>query len=261
LDKAGKKYWDNLWSDRGIIPGIDPRQSGFPNYVNRRFHQLFCEIFSNRKTQGEKILEIGCAGSLWLPYFAKEFGFKVYGIDYSEIGCQQAREMLSSEEIECEIVVSDFLSPPKSFMGKYDVVISFGVVEHYEDTSRCIKAISRYLKPGGLMITNIPNLMGLIGLVQKLANPDVFYKHVPLFPQNLYKAHRCNGLNVITCNYFLVANFGILNLENLRGNRLFDWVISMRSWLNNAIWTCEKLVPFLKPNRWSSPYINCVATK
>jgi 2-polyprenyl-3-methyl-5-hydroxy-6-metoxy-1,4-benzoquinol methylase len=261
LDKAGKKYWDGLWLDRDITLGIDPRQLGYHNYVNRRFHQIFCQIFSNRITQGKKILEIGCARSVWLPYFVKEFGFKVYGIDYSEIGCQQAREVLSSAGVEGEIVCSDYFSPPESLIENFDVVISFGVVEHYEDTSRCIKAISRFLKPGGLMITNIPNLMGLIGLVQKLVNRDVFYKHVPLFPIDLDKAHRCNGLRAISCNYFLVANFGVLNLENLRGSGLFDWVISLRSWFNKAIWICEKYVPFLKPNRWSSPYINCVATK
>jgi 2-polyprenyl-3-methyl-5-hydroxy-6-metoxy-1,4-benzoquinol methylase len=261
LDKAGKQYWDRVWEGYNMPQAVNPQDKGLANHVNRCFHEYFCQIFSNMNTQGKKVLEIGCARSVWLPYFAKEFGFKIYGIDYSEIGCQQAREVLSNAGVEGEIVYSDLFSPPESLVEIFDVVISFGVVEHFEDTSRCIKGISRFLKPGGLMITNIPNLMGLMGLVQKIANRDVFYKHVPLFPKDLNKAHRCNGLKVVSCNYFLFANFGVLNLENLKGSRLFEWVIYSRSWFNNAIWTLEKVIPFLKPNRWSSPYINCASTK
>ena len=132
MDKAGKEYWDKAWGTYDIPKEVNPRHGGLPNYVNRRFHEYFCQIFSNMNTQGKKVLEIGCARSVWLPYFAKEFGFKIYGIDYSEIGYQQAMQILSNEEVKGEIVCADFFSPSESMLKAFDVVVSFGVLEQNE---------------------------------------------------------------------------------------------------------------------------------
>jgi 2-polyprenyl-3-methyl-5-hydroxy-6-metoxy-1,4-benzoquinol methylase len=260
LDKAGKEYWDNTWKGNAIPKGVNPRHGGLPNYINRRFHEYFCQIFSNMNTQGKTVLEIGCARSVWLPYFSKEFGFNVTGIDYSEVGCQQAMQILSKEEVKGEIVCGDFFSPPGSMLRAFDVVVSFGVLEHFKDTTVCVAALSKFLKPGGLLITNIPNLLGLNGLIQKVVNKTIFNIHVSIDIHTLRQAHEINGLRITMCNYFLFVNLGVVNIENLR-NTLFYKVARLRSWVNEAVWIIERVVPALKPNRWSSPYINCVAVK
>jgi 2-polyprenyl-3-methyl-5-hydroxy-6-metoxy-1,4-benzoquinol methylase len=260
LDKAGKQYWDKAWKTNGIGGEANPRQTGLANYVNHQFHEFFCEVFLNLNTQGKALLEIGCSRSVWLPYFAKEFGFKVHGIDYSEIGCQQAIRILANEGVKGEIVCSDFFSPPESMLGAFDAVISFGVVEHFQNTAECIAALSKFLKLGGLLITSVPNLRGLNGLIQKALNRAIFDIHVALNVHNLAHAHKVNGLQIISCNYFLFVNLGILNLENLKGGLLYK-ASHLRSWINEVLWILERGVPALKPNRWSSPYINCVAIK
>jgi 2-polyprenyl-3-methyl-5-hydroxy-6-metoxy-1,4-benzoquinol methylase len=260
LDKAGKQYWDKTWGTYDITKQVNPRHGGLPNYVNRCFHEYFFRIFSGMGTQGEKILEIGCARSMWLPYFAKEFAFEVYGIDYSEVGCQQAKQILENEGVNGKIVCVDFFSPPGSMVEAFDVVVSFGVLEHFKDTTACVAAFSKFLKPGGLLITNIPNLCGLNGLIQKMINRPIFDIHVPLNIDTLMRVHQINGLRIISCNYFLFANLGAVNIENLK-ETLFYKVARLRSWINEVLWIFERVVPALKPNRWSSPYINCVATK
>ncbi len=262
MDKAGKQYWDKAWGTYDIPKEVNPRHGGLPNYVNRRFHEYFCQIFFNMNTQGKKVLEIGCARSVWLPYFAKEFGFNVTGIDYSEIGCQQAMQILSNEGVKGEIVCGDFLSPPESMSKAFDVVVSFGVLEHFKDTTACIAAFSKFLKPGGLLITNIPNLCGLNGLIQKMINRPIFDIHVPLNRNALMQAQRINGLRVISCDYFLFVNLGVLNFENIKGGLFYKGASRLRSLINKVAWVCERATPImLKPNRWSSPYINCVAVK
>lgn len=142
-------------------------------------------MFTGKETENNKLLKIGCARSVWLPYFTKEFGFKVYGIDYSETGCQQALQLLANEGVEGNIVRADFFSPPEPMMGEFDVVISIGVLEHFEDIEDSILAFSNYLKYKGIMITNIHNLFGLIRLIQKVINRNVFDIHVPLTPENI----------------------------------------------------------------------------
>lgn len=240
---------------------VNPQDKGLANHVNRCFHEYFGQIFSNMNLLGKKLLEIGCARSVWLPYFAKEFSFEVYGIDYSEIGYQQAMQILSNEGVKGEIVCADFFSPPGSMLKAFDVVVSFGVLEHFKDTTACIAAFSKFLKPGGLLITNIPNLCGLNGLIQKMINRPIFDIHILFNTNALMQAHRINGLRVISCDYFLFANLGVLNFENLKGSLFYTGAARLRSLINKVAWICERAFPVLKPNRWSSPYIHCVAVK
>ena len=143
----------------------------------------------------------------------------------------------------------------------FDVVVSFGVLEHFKDTAACIAAFLKFLKPSGLLITNIPNLCGMNGLLQKLINRRVFDIHVPLDRQNLVRVHQMNGLRVVSCNYFLFMNLGVLNFENLQGGPLYRVAVRFRSLINVIAWVLEDAIPVLLPNRWSSPYINCVAIK
>jgi 2-polyprenyl-3-methyl-5-hydroxy-6-metoxy-1,4-benzoquinol methylase len=260
LDKAGKQYWDKIWEMHDLPVETDPRETRLANYVNHRYHKYFCEVFANISTHENTLLEIGCARSVWLPYFAKEFGFRVYGIDYSQIGCQQAKWILEKEGVKGEIVCADFSSPPGSMLKTFDVVVSFGVLEHFKETAACIALFTKFLKPGGLLITIIPNLIGLNGLIQKIVNRSVFGIHVPLTVDTIVHAHEINDLHITTCDYFLFLNLGVLNIENLKGS-LFHKATRLRSWINNVVWIFEKGVPLLKPNRWSSPYINCVAFK
>jgi len=259
-DMAGKSYWDSRWESILFPASLNPYHPGPEHYVDRKFHDYFRWVFSRKETKDKKLLEIGCARSIWLPYFAKEFGFKIYGIDYSEIGCQQALQILSNEGVKGDIVCGDFFTPSESMIEEFDVVVSFGVLEHFEDTEGCLLAFSRFLKEKGVMITNIPNLMGLLGLIQRLINRNAFNAHIPLSRESILKAHQRNMLSPVSCDYFLMANFGVLNFDNLRNTFVYDFVLQTFCWLNRIIWSLEKIVP-VKPNRWSSPYINCVATK
>jgi len=261
MDKAGKEYWSDLWSSTEIPTAVNPRMPGLNNYVNRRFHEYFCEAFSGMEMRGMRLLEIGCARSAWLPYFKKEFGFNVYGIDYSEIGCQQAVQILSQEGIEGEVTCVDLFSPPENMLETFDVVVSFGVAEHFQDTAACIAAISKYLKSGGKIITSIPNMVGLIGSVQKIVNRPVFDMHMSLDKHSLKQSHEASGLEVFGCDYFLFFNLSVINIENWRTRFFYRPSVRLRSWITKAIWVAEKFIPLLKQNRWTSPYINCVAKK
>lgn len=260
MDKAGKSYWDFTWEHAYLPETLNPFRPGPNHYIDRKFHGFFERVFADKETKNSKLLEIGCARSKWLPYFAKEFGFKVYGIDYSEIGGKQAVQVLSNEGVEGQIICADFFSPSEWMIGEFDVVISFGVLEHFEDTEGCILAFSKFLKQEGIMITNIPNLMGLLGLIQKLMNRNVFNLHVPLSLAEILEAHQKNMLEPVSCDYFLSVNFGVVNFENLKDGFAYKWILQSFCWLNRAIWFIERLMP-IKPNRWSSPYINCVAIK
>lgn len=260
-DKAGRAYWDRIWENDALPGAVDPHARSLNNYVDGEFHRYFRKAFSSVDTRNQRLLEIGCARSAWLPYFNKEFGFEVYGVDYSEIGCQQAAQVLHNEGVEGEIVRANFFSPPEHLLETFDAVASFGVVEHFDDTAACIAAFSRFLKPGGFLVTIIPNLTGTMGLIQKAVNRPALDVHVPLDRVALEEAHKDGGLEVVSCDYLLFGSWAIVNIELWRGKPFFGAAIRLRSWASKAMWAAEKAIPLLRPNRLTSPYVACIARK
>ncbi|MCA1991311.1 MAG: class I SAM-dependent methyltransferase [Coleofasciculus sp. S288] len=217
------------------------------------------------ETRQMKLLEIGCANSVWLPYFAKEFGFQIFGLDYSEIGCEQEKYILSKAAVKGDVVCSDFFAPPETMLEEFDVVISFGVAEHFEDTATCIQAFSKFLKPKGIMITIIPNMVGLTGWFQKLINRPVFDIHVLLDSDALAESHKVSKLKVVDCDYFMSTHFGVCNLNGIPIGSI-AWLIKkgllfFLIGFSVIIWYLETKLGRFKPNRLASPYINCVALK
>lgn len=213
----------------------------------------------------KRLLEIGAGNSQWLPYFAKEFGFEVTGLDYSQLGCQQAQQNLAEEGVKGDVILADFFDPPETMLSTFDVVVSFGVVEHFENTQQCLSAIARFLKPGGIMFTLIPNLLGLIGKLQTILDRDTYDLHVPMDQSNLQRAHEQASLNVLDCRYFIFSDFGVCNINNLphesKEYALKRTLLRVIVQLTLPFWVIEEYTRILKPNRLTSPYVICVAGK
>jgi 2-polyprenyl-3-methyl-5-hydroxy-6-metoxy-1,4-benzoquinol methylase len=265
MDKAGKQYWNNSWASGEIPEAVDPSDMRLRNYPNRRFHQWFLKLFQKTNVPSRRLLEVGCAKSAWLPYFAKEFGFTVCGLDYSPNGCRMAERVLQVNGIEAEVICADLFSPPDHMLGAFDVVVSFGVVEHFDDTAACLRAVSSFLKPGGLLITNIPNMVGWIGAIQKTVNKPVYDIHQLIDPSRLREAHKDAGLEVLECDYFLYTSFGVNNLIGISTATAAGFtkkvVLGLLARLSMLIWAIEEKIGDFRPRQFASPYINCIARK
>lgn len=261
-DLAGRAYWDGLWEEGDLPPPVDPRRPGLANYVVRRFDGYFRRRFEAEGLgRGTRLLEVGCARSAWLPYFHREFGFEVTGLDYSEIGCRQARAVLERDGAEGEVVHGDLFAPPDRLLGAFGAVVSFGVVEHFDDTARTLAAMKRLLRPGGVLFVNIPNLAGLLGFLQRHLHRETYELHVPLDREELAGAHRDAGLEVLDCRYFLPANFGVLRLGPETSYPVRRAFARVRSWASRAMWVAERLLPGEGDNRVTSPYVHCLSRR
>lgn len=215
-DKAGASYWEKVWLETDLQARIIPESKNINNYFNHLAHNYFKEHFKNIPTQGKAILEVGCGNSVWLPYFAKEYGMQVTGLDYSEYGCGQEKKILEREGINGEVICSDFFSPPEHLLGAFDFVASFGVVEHFTDTTEAIIQLSKFLKKDGILITFVPNLTGLYGWLQSIFNRPVFDIHYPMDKEQLNTFIKYAKLSKVDTSYAGVLGLS-LNLEGKEG--------------------------------------------
>jgi len=244
VELTHQQYWSEVWSaverkDRLMEPEKE-------EYLEREYHQFFVEALAGHTGT---LLEVGCGSSKWMPYFARKFGYQVSGIDYSEVGCLQAFEQLRKAGVDGQVICRDALAENGDLCGRFDVVISLGLVEHFADTSEITRSLARYVRPGGLLVSASPNLAGILGSTQRLLNRPVYDVHVPFTLQHLANAHRRAGLVVQRAAYLGGLDFHEVNMLGARGYA--KWLASrvlMR--LSRLGW----MTPFSAPRnrRWSS---------
>ena len=251
---ADEAYWSANWArDRSLPQPVDPSRA---DPVDRAWHRFFARAFAGLPA-GSRLLEIGAGRSRWLPYFARQFGFWVTGLDYSQEGCEQARAILDRAGEAGEVVCADLFAPPADMLGRFDLVVSFGVVEHFADTAGGVAACARLLAPGGHMITTVPNMRGAPGALQRLLDPAIYRIHVTLRPRDLRAAHASAGLDVLECGYLMPANLRVVVVNpKRRGRRPLRRALAAAT---NLIWAADRVGLHLPPNRLTSPYIACVA--
>ena len=267
MDKAGQSYWDRGYQamhERSDALGFDPRRGRARDFWKRAFHEYFQQAFRDVDTRGQRLVEVGAGGSTLLPYFAREFGFEVVGLDYSDEGCRLAERNLFREGITGEVICADVFDPPTSQVGRADVVVSFGVVEHFSDPATCIAACARLLKPGGLMITSVPNMAGWAGHLQRRLDRAVFEKHVALDVRGLRSAHERAGLQVVDARYVMFAHFAVVNINEATagvGRVVRAAALGALKGITGLLWAFERRLGALPPNAATSPYVFCLARK
>jgi len=266
-DHAGQHYWNEAWSMKALPPlwNVDSRQIRY--HVEKKLFEFISQILvtSGYADSGKSLMEVGCARSAVLPLFAKRLGFFVAGLDYSPIGCDQTKLILERERVKGNVYCHDIFSIPDNLIEKFDVVVSFGLIEHFADAKAIVSALSNLLKPGGLILTNIPNMNGLTGWVQRLLDRKVYDIHVPFTSEEVRDGHQNAGLEVIFCNYYLSTNFGVCNLNKVPQNSA-EWcfkkvILATLARLSMFVWWFERLCGDFPVSKAYSPYINCVATK
>jgi 2-polyprenyl-3-methyl-5-hydroxy-6-metoxy-1,4-benzoquinol methylase len=206
-DLAGREYWNVIW-ESGDIRRYNPR-SYYDYCLSKLFHQLI--------TPNSRVLEIGCGGSRWLPYFAKSLQCEVWGIDYSTAGVALTQRHFEADRVAGTIILGDAFDNHQLPQKYFDVVWSGGFVEHFADVSSVVRKLSAYLKPNGLMITLIPNLEGCIGWLHRVVDRQVYEAHVKISPQVLDAAHCSVGfVQVLPSRYFGVFSLGVVNFNRFR---------------------------------------------
>ncbi|MBS1765571.1 MAG: class I SAM-dependent methyltransferase [Bacteroidetes bacterium] len=261
-DRAGEDYWSLVWKNTPLPESINTDDKKLSNHILRAFDKVFKSVLGKYDLKGKRIIEVGCGNSVWLPQFAKSYNLIPTGLDYSEFGCEQERKIFQRDGIIGDVYCADMFNPPEELIGKFDIVLSMGVVEHFDDTSEAIKALKKYIKPDGLIITTIPNNTGLLGWLQKVINKPIYDIHNIIDKNDLESAHLKNGFEIIFSRY--VVSFGLhVNLDekekpvkNLKFKKI---IVKGLSLITSVVWMFESMFFNLPVSKLFSPAVIIIA--
>ena len=132
------------------------------DFVLNMLYELTYETISSKidVLQSFKTLECGCGGARVSVYLAKR-GAQAICIDNSREALRLANNNFRKEKIRSFLHLGDVQQLP--FKENYfDVVMSYGLMEHFEDIMHPFQAMTRVLKKGGLSVhTIIPRKFSL----------------------------------------------------------------------------------------------------
>jgi 2-polyprenyl-3-methyl-5-hydroxy-6-metoxy-1,4-benzoquinol methylase len=152
MSKKGNfvKNWDNDYHE--LKETYDENAFAITNLLTLIQNEFVLEDIQKYLGAKEslKILEVGCGGARTSVYLARR-GYNTTCTDNSVEAVRLAMANFESAGASGN-VVSDDLFNSNLEKEAYDCVMSFGLLEHFEDLEPLIKSIDSFLRPGGIHI-------------------------------------------------------------------------------------------------------------
>ena len=249
MAETDRSFWQEAWG-----PGNSAKKYlGLPTGFEPILHRYLQRAQTGKPVD---LLEIGCFPGRFLYFFAKEFGFRVQGVDF----VPQAALIpawLEDLQVEARVAVEDFFqfAPGRG----YDVVASFGFVEHFANWEEVLARHLALLNPGGTLIIEMPNFRYGQYWLRRILNPALMDGHVleVMDPGLWAQALETQGLEILYSGYNQTFRFW----GGLAGRGL---VRLLRKIVMEPVRFAQRLVRFLNidyPNRYFSPYIFIIARR
>ncbi len=137
-------------------------QDGWSSYFSHSQEQI-CDLWQERfadvkrwkQAQNASLLDVGAGYGDFLHYASKE-GWQVSGFEFSP-----AVAKLSREKYGIALAVGDLFEMPFPNQS-FDVITMWHVLEHLADPTAVLKRLFELLRPGGVLVLEVPNLDCLI---------------------------------------------------------------------------------------------------
>jgi len=128
--------------------------------------KLLRPYFGKKRT----LIEVGCSAGMFLYHAKKEVG-KAIGVDYDAPAARYAAKVCG-----CKTYGTDISKTPIP-KGSADIVCAFQTLEHVNDPVGFLKTLGEYVKRGGIMAIEVPNLYDALRSLYDLPNYHTFYFH------------------------------------------------------------------------------------
>ncbi|MFT3908099.1 MAG: class I SAM-dependent methyltransferase [Ferruginibacter sp.] len=157
------------------------------------------------KVENKACIEIGSFPGTYLPVIGRK-GYSLSGIDFNERNKTDLPGWLSHLGLKVDGFYSgDFFEFVKNENKKYDLVCSFGFIEHFENYLEVIQAHLDMVAPGGKIIITTPNFKGWMQYFPHLFfDKENLAKHnvKSMAPDKWKLLIESNNFKVTWCGYF-----------------------------------------------------------
>ena len=157
-DLTTPEMWDSFWQRSNsssrwklLINGY-----GVAAIHQRRINKTLKLVLSDLDSTSGDVMELGCAPGRVLEHMARlRPQHRYHGLDYAEDGVKRAKVSLRKAGLHCTIHQGDLktFEPPR----KYDLVVSYGLIEHFTNPLSILKAHKRFCAPNGRVAITVPN--------------------------------------------------------------------------------------------------------
>jgi 2-polyprenyl-3-methyl-5-hydroxy-6-metoxy-1,4-benzoquinol methylase len=220
-----------------------------------RGFELFDDVAKHLPaTPGLSFFEVGCAPGGILGEFCARLNYEAHGIDYAT-DPRRIEDFLRGESVRVgQIHKADFLKwQPER---QYDIVASFGFIEHFEDANAVVDRHFELARPGGFVVITMPNF----ARGQKVLHW--------LYDRENLRLHNTKIMNLSFLTSAAQRNNARLIEARYAGGQYAFWLGGDQnlSWLSQRLmWRTDSMMKGISKrmsndgvNSWFSPYLMAV---
>lgn len=241
-----RQFWVTYWENKKNLDFVIP-----PTYT---FSGHLAEIVRTEKVK--TAIELGGFPGYYAIFLKKYFSLDTTLLDYF-VHPPITQSILDKNGLSREsinIIEADLFNYVSA--DKYDLVLSCGLIEHFEDTEDIIKRHVAFLNPGGTLFITLPNFKSVNGWFQRKFDHENYEKHnIQSMNVQLLK-NICEGLGLKNVKAGYHGKFSVW-LEPEKKHSAAVHLFKKIVWLTGKIFT--KIIPI--EHKFLAPYIVVQATK
>ena len=192
-----QQYWEEYYKTNSILK---KEQIISICSVYDKFWELL--IKENDANPPKTIVEIGGYPGRYLAYIADKYNLIPASVDYNS-DKTKIEEIFKLFNIQkYQIIQADiFEHQPQE---QYDIVISNGFIEHFENYDEVLDKHTHYLKPGGTLFVLIPNMKNYIYFYKQMVDKNNLKIHnIKCMKKSVFKSFaKRNQLQQLYLDYF-----------------------------------------------------------
>lgn len=186
LQKGSGEVWNHLWQDKQGVDYLDERT--FVGLCEEVKFRCFSEEFD--QAPGKRVLECGC-GTATMSVKLAQRGFTTTMLDVSPTALALAKDSFAKHRLNGIFVQGDVENLPFAD-NSFDLVTSFGLLEHFSNVQAPIEEMVRVLCPGGVFLADIiPNKLST-------HTPAEVFNRIILFANCVRKGRFKEGLDFLS---------------------------------------------------------------
>lgn len=186
-------YWQGYWQageaeSAWVLPErhhIWGRKGSFMRVIRREVQPI----------DGLRVVELGGGSSLYLAALAKWAGVRATALDFAPAGLARLEEIFRANGLAVDTVLADLFAWDAGGR-RFDLVVHWGLLEHFSEPETVLAASRRLLAPGGRVVFTMPNMAAVGARLWKKWAPQNWSTHLYHDDETVRRACESAGLSL-----------------------------------------------------------------